>query len=198
VLASRAHAEAQAVFTTAHNTPFGDIVDSEDDLMPVVFRAFEDASRTLELLAASLQTAAFDRELMARRAGARFLTVTELADTLVRVQGLSFREAHSIVAAAVKSGDDSHSRIVDDVLSRLGATAAASRDELLRALDPVAFVEVRAIPGGPAPREVARRLGDFDESLHVLDGWTSDRSRRLKECRSVLYEAVAAHRTLIS
>jgi hypothetical protein len=37
--------------------------------MPVVFRAFEDASRTLELLAASLQTAAFDRELMARRAG---------------------------------------------------------------------------------------------------------------------------------
>jgi argininosuccinate lyase len=176
VLASRAHAEAQAVFTTAHNTPFGDIVDSEDDLMPVVFRAFEDASRTLELLAASLQTAAFDRELMARRAGARFLTVTELADTLVRVQG----------------------RIVDDVLSRLGATAAASREELLRALDPVAFVEVRAIPGGPAPAEVARRLGDFDESLLVLDGWTSDRSRRLKECRSVLYEAVAAHRTLIS
>jgi argininosuccinate lyase len=70
----------------------------------------------------------------------------------VRVQGLSFREAHSIVAAAVKSGDDSHGRIVDDVLSRLGAAAAASREELLRALDPVAFVEVRAIPGGPRPR----------------------------------------------
>ena len=130
VLSSRAHSEAQAVFTTAHNTPFGDIVDSEDDLMPLVFLAFEDASRTLQLLSAALKDATFDLELMKHRAGARFLTVTELADTLVRLEGLSFREAHSIVAAAVKSGDDSHSRIVSDVLLALGATAQSTREQL--------------------------------------------------------------------
>jgi argininosuccinate lyase len=198
VLASRAHAEAQAVFTTAHNTPFGDIVDSEDDLMPSVFLAFEDASRTLELLSAALESATFDRDLMKRRAGANFLTVTELADTLVRLEGMSFREAHSIVAASVKSGDDSHSRIVDDVLLRIGPRAKASREELLLALDPVAFVEVRSIPGGPAPSEVERQMRGFQSSFKALDAWASDRLGHLSECRSMLYDAVAAHRTSIS
>ena len=40
ILASRALGEAQAVLTCAHNTPFGDINDSEDDLQPLVFTMF--------------------------------------------------------------------------------------------------------------------------------------------------------------
>ena len=36
ILASRALGEAQAVLICAHNTPFGDINDSEDDLQPLV------------------------------------------------------------------------------------------------------------------------------------------------------------------
>jgi hypothetical protein len=35
-----------------HNTPFGDIVDTEDDLLPVVFAAFWDATRAISLFAA--------------------------------------------------------------------------------------------------------------------------------------------------
>ena len=188
VLASRAHSEAQAVFTTAHNTPFGDIVDSEDDLMPLVFLAFEDASRTLQLLAAALESATFDLDLMKIRAGARFLTVTELADTLVRLEGLSFREAHGIVAAAVKSGDDSHDRIVEDVLGALGPEAKSGSEQLLRALDPVAFVAIRTVPGGPAPAEVQSRLKEFSSVLDSLDAWTTTKSTFLAECRSTLYE----------
>ena len=84
MLASRAHSEAQAIFTTAHNTPFGDIVDSEDDLLPLVFLTFEDASRTLQLLAGVMEHATFHIERMNAQASASFLTVTELADTLVR------------------------------------------------------------------------------------------------------------------
>ena len=45
VLSSRALGEAQAVLTCAHNTPFGDINDSEDDLQPLVFTMFTDAVR---------------------------------------------------------------------------------------------------------------------------------------------------------
>jgi argininosuccinate lyase len=189
VLASRAHSEAQAVFTTAHNTPFGDIVDSEDDLMPLVFLAFEDASRTLQLLAAAIEGATFDLDLMKARAGSRFLTVTELADTLVRLQGLSFREAHSIVAAAVKSGDDAHGRIVDDVLRALGPAAKCEREQLLRALDPTAFVELRSIIGGPAPSEVRRTLNEFATSINANDAWVTAKRDRIQQCRSVLYES---------
>lgn len=193
VLASRTHGEAQAVFTTAHNTPFGDIVDSEDDLMPLVFLAFEDASRMLELVSAALQSATFDRELMRSRAGARFLTVTELADALVRNEGLSFREAHGIVAAAVQSGDDSHTRIVGDVLTALGPSARSSRDQLLQALDPLAFVEVRSITGGPARREMTARLSEFAAGLDTFASWSTAKSDQLSRQRSKLYESVALH-----
>lgn len=188
VLASRAHAEAQAVFTTAHNTPFGDIVDSEDDLMPLVFLAFDDASRTLQLLSAALASATFDLAWMKSRASARFLTVTELADTLVRNEGISFREAHSIVAAAVTSGDDSHGRIAGDVLLALGTGARSTRAQLLKALDPVAFVEMRSIPGGPAREEVRGRLSEFASALDDLQTWSAAASRRLAQCRSTLYK----------
>jgi len=43
-----------------HNTPFGDIVDTEDDLQPLVHQTFRDAVRAVSLVAASLRTATFD------------------------------------------------------------------------------------------------------------------------------------------
>ena len=57
ILASRALGEAQAVLTCAHNTPFGDINDSEDDLQPLVFTMFADARRALKLLAGAMRSA---------------------------------------------------------------------------------------------------------------------------------------------
>src|SRR5260370_25762414 len=93
ILASRALGEAQAVFTCAHNTPFGDINDSEDDLQPLVFTLFADALRALRLLAGLLKSAEVDPERLASRAAPDFMTVTELAGTPVRQAGMSFREA---------------------------------------------------------------------------------------------------------
>src|SRR5712691_3762601 len=49
-----------AIVTTVHNTPFGDIVDTEDDLQPLVFAMFRDATRAVRLVAAAMTTAEFD------------------------------------------------------------------------------------------------------------------------------------------
>ena len=51
------------MLTTAHNTPFGDINDSEDDLQPLVATMFVDALRSLRLLSGALETAEVDRDL---------------------------------------------------------------------------------------------------------------------------------------
>src|SRR4029079_15007877 len=67
IMSSRALGEAQAVLTCAHNTPFGDINDSEDDLQPLVFTMFADARRTLQLIAGAMQTAHVNTEVMADR-----------------------------------------------------------------------------------------------------------------------------------
>ena len=42
-IGSKAVGQAQAIITAVHNTPFGDIVDTEDDLQPLVASMFRDA-----------------------------------------------------------------------------------------------------------------------------------------------------------
>src|SRR5204862_1084156 len=52
-IASKAPGQAQAITTAVHNTPFGDIVDTEDELQPLVFGMLRDASRAGALGAAA-------------------------------------------------------------------------------------------------------------------------------------------------
>ena len=187
IIASRAFSEAQAVMTTAHNTPFGDIVDSEDDLQPLVMLMFADARRAFGLFAAAMAAAKFDTARMEMAAGARFLSVTELADTLVRESGLSFRQAHHLVAEAVQAdpADDSHDRIVDEVLRH--APGVASRETLVAALDPRQFVERRSVPGGPARSAMEPELGRADRVQADLRAWLAETQSRLDSAREHLY-----------
>ena len=59
-IASKAVGQAGAILTAVHNTPFGDIVDTEDDLQPLVVSMFKDAIRMVGLVAAAMSTAEFD------------------------------------------------------------------------------------------------------------------------------------------
>ena len=61
-LGSKALGQAQAVSIAVHNTPFGDIVDTEDDLQPLVATAFRDAIRAIRLVAGAMSQATFDVE----------------------------------------------------------------------------------------------------------------------------------------
>lgn len=187
ILASRAFSEAQAVMTSLHNTPFGDIVDSEDDLQPLVFTMFEDARRALRLLAASLEKAQFDAARMRAEAGRHFLTATELADTLVREGKLSFRQAHHLVSQAVNSEPeaDTPARIVDELL-RL-APGVVGRDRLMAAVDPQKFVERRAIAGGPAETALEPQLEHAQRTQAELVGWVAGREAHLRAAHEELH-----------
>jgi len=98
-LASKAFGQAQAVLTAVHNTPFADIVDTEDDLQPLVFSLFRDARRAVKLLAAAMRTAEFDVAHLEATAWRGWTTLTELADTLTRDHGLPFRVSHASAPA---------------------------------------------------------------------------------------------------
>ena len=177
-LASKALGQAQGVFTSVHNTPFGDINDVEDDLQPLIASAFRDARRSVSLFAAALSTATFNVEVLRERAGRGFITVTELADMIVRREGLPFRVAHHIVAGAVqgaseRGGELTHQLLQEAALEATGRQLSLSPDDVRDALDPEHFVRVRAILGGPAPDETRRALAverkreAEDESWHA-------------------------------
>ncbi len=183
ILASRSLGESQAVLNCAHNTPFGDINDSEDDLQPLVFTAFEDASRALRLLAGLLRTAVFDRYRLAGRAGSDFMTVTELADTLVREAGLSFREAHSLVSAAVNRAASDKPEAIAAALLQENSSLKLSRESIERSLDPFHFVRVRRVIGGPAPEVVAGALERASDAQLTAESWIQSRREKLEDAR---------------
>lgn len=180
ILASKAVGQAQAVFVASHNTPFGDIVDSEDDLQPLVFNMTADALRALRLLAGVVAGCEVNTARMAERANADFLSVTELADTLVRSEPMSFRDAHHIVSAAVRSlrGRYSAEGMVDAVMS--AHALRTPREVLLKALDPVNFVEVRRIPGGPALEPVTDAIREAEQEIASVESWLASKKTLLE------------------
>ena len=166
-IGSKALGQAQAIVLTAHNTPFGDIVDTEDDLQPLVFAMFRDATRTVKLVAAAMSSAEFDAKRLEARAGDGWSTLTELADTLVREHGLPFRKAHAIAAHFVggrqRHPDRSFAALLTDASSEvLGAPLDYSEAQLAHILSPRHFVDDpqdlrRSGAGGNRARRQARR-----------------------------------------
>jgi argininosuccinate lyase len=162
-IGSKAVGQAQAIMTTVHNTPFGDVVDTEDDLQPLVASMFEDATRAVALVAAALRDADFEVDRMAARAGEGGTTLTELADTLVRDEGLPFATAHGIAAALLLAQREDPAASLSHTLAETSGMLAGraivySEAHLERIMSPHYFVRVRRTLGGPAPEETARAV----------------------------------------
>jgi argininosuccinate lyase len=170
-LTSKALGQAIAIVSTVHNTPFGDIVDTEDDLQPLVASMFRDAQRAIALLAAAIRGAEINVERMQARVEQGGTTSTELADRLVRDHGIPFNSAHAIAAAYV-SGDPG------------AALARYTRDELASISSARNFVDVRCAPGGPAPVETARALSASGERARIDREWLEQVHRRIEAAAS--------------
>jgi argininosuccinate lyase len=197
-LLSKALGQLMGIVQAAHNTPFGDIVDTEDDLQPLVTQAFRDARRGVALLAAAMGDATFDTARMATRAEMSWVTVTELADTLAREHGLPFVSAHGIVATVVRQCGSDQANVFDvfqRALSESGLTVPISRDDLARILSPAHFVRVRETPGGPGPHAMAAALRASTAALRNdrqrLDTIAAD-WRQADEARRAAVEALRA------
>ena len=188
-LASRAVGEALGVMVAVHNTPFGDIVDTEDDLQPLVFAALHDGARAVGLLAAALRGAEFDRAKLEADASRGGITTTELADVLARDHGLPFQLAHRVVAAfnraAAAAPDRPRADVLADTSEQMAGTPIRYTEQALAdLLSPRHFVDVRHTLGGPAGDEIARALEGSQQALE------HDR-RALADTRAALTAAAA-------
>ena len=162
-IASKALGQTLGVLTSVHTTPFGDINDVEDDLQPANFAALRDATRSVSLLGHTLAAAEFNLDLLQERAEANFITVTELADQLVRQEQLPFSVAHKIVAECVRQASAEHGNITHAMLQSsankiINRSIQMTESGLNSALSAENFVAVRTIHGGPAPAETRSAL----------------------------------------
>jgi argininosuccinate lyase len=194
-LASKALAQAQALVIAVHNTPFGDIVDTEDDLQPLVASAFRDGSRAVRLVAAAMSQATFDVARMAERAAMGGTTVTELADTLTRTHGLPFRASHDVAARFVREQHELPAMPPSVSLARAtaevtGTALQVEEAELARLLSPEHFVDVRRTLGGPSPERTRPAIAAEQEALDRDRAWVDATRLHLHEAGATLREAV--------
>lgn len=197
---TRAMGLAAAIVQQMHNVPYGDINDVNDDLQPSLRRLTSELTDILQLLGDVVATMEVDRELLERRSADGFAAVTELADTLVRDVGLPFRTAHRVVSDVVEAliadaRSLQHLRLdlLDEIAVRVtGAPTGLSAEQLRRAVDPIHFVAVRTVRGGPAPEEMQRYLVQADKRLQSDQKACQQLSDHLAEAKKRRIHAVEA------
>jgi argininosuccinate lyase len=170
-IASSAYGDALAAFNMVHNTPFGDIVDTEDDLQPHLYRAFNNANRVWRLMYAVIATLKVNGEHTREMAKKSSITITELADTLAREYGVPFRKAHSIASfiskQTVKEAKELYEWDVADInkVIKEFVDVSLTEAEWQKIISPEYFIQIRDIQGGPSPKEVTRMIGERKELL---------------------------------
>jgi argininosuccinate lyase len=195
-LASSSAGEALAAIQMIHNTPFGDIVDTEDDLQPHLYRSYEKANRVIRLMHAVFRTMEVDKQRALDQAKTSCITITELVDVLARDKNVPFRTAHQIASSIAKKC--SHEKIelndltlenINEEITKL-SQASLSQEEWDRIICPHEFVKSRAIQGGPNPAEVRRMARERKLVLEQLDRKFRDEKSRLVSADKKLSEAV--------
>jgi argininosuccinate lyase len=175
-LASQTVGRARAVVDIVHNTPFTDMNDAEDETQAVGFEAFSTAHRVVDLITALLPTLRIEPKRVAENIRRSCITVTELADSVVRREGLSFRQAHEIasqVARAVvaKDGDlaaDGFAAFAAAFKESTGRSPAIDAAGFAEIVSPEHFVAIRTRPGGPAEAPLIAALRRQSERLDAL------------------------------
>lgn len=176
-LASQTFGRARTVIDVMHNTPFTDMNDSEGETQGMGYEAFASASRVLDLLAALISQISIDPERVDQNIRRSCITITELADSLVRIEGLSFREAHEIAAATAKSvaaakGDlpgDGYEPFLKAFEHSVGRRPSVYLEKFREIVSPQHFVSVRARFGGPAPEPMAAAITAYREKLAAFE-----------------------------
>ncbi len=184
-LASVAAGRCDAIVDAMRNTPFTDMNDSEGEVQQAGHAAFEGGGRMLRLMSSVLDGARIDGEKVRRNADAACVTITELADTLVRREGLTFRAAHEIAAATARDviargvslgdGFDAFRMAFEDRMRRTPTLDAAAFAE---AVAPETFVARRDRPGGPAPAALDAAFETYATDLDTLRARTAARTDR--------------------
>ncbi|ASK62523.1 argininosuccinate lyase [Virgibacillus phasianinus] len=159
-IASSAAAEGMAVLHMIHNTPYGDINDTEDDLQPHIYKGYRKGIRVLRLMRAVIITMRFNKERAHQQARENMITITELADVLARDYGVSFRKAHhkaSVIARrAIEMNKELYEISLDQINTWLNEVQLTKQD-WEHIIDPICFVTRRNITGGPNP-DVVRAM----------------------------------------
>ena len=148
----RVYGSLIAMLTVIKGQPLAYNKDNQEDKEPL-FDTADTLGDVLALLAELLKGIEPNRERMRQALGQGYATATDLADYLVR-KGVPFRDAHEIVARAVRAAEKSGKDLAELDMGELRGFSPLIGEDVRAVLTPEGSVASRNHIGGTAPDAV--------------------------------------------
>jgi argininosuccinate lyase len=149
---------------TMKGLPLAYSKDMQDD-KPPVFEAHDLLGLSIAAMTGMVETTTFRTDRMKAAAATGHSTATDLADWLVRVADVPFREAHHITGRAVRLAEDRGCQLWELPLDALNEIDGRIDASLFDVLSVEASVRSRTSHGGTAPDQVRARIRDAKKAL---------------------------------
>ena len=160
--AGRVFGALMGLLTVMKGLPLTYGKDMQEDKEPV-FDASDTAELCVTAMTGMFKSATFNVERMKADAGKGFTTATDLADWLVRVLGMPFRDAHHVTGALVKMAEDQGCGLEDLSLKDMQTVDAGLTDEIFTVLGVDNSVSSRTSLGGTSPVNVLAQVAHARE-----------------------------------
>ena len=153
-----------ALMTVMKGLPLAYSKDMQED-KEQVFDAADNLMLALAAMEGMVRDMSANRESLEAAAGSGFSTATDLADWLVRVAGMPFRDAHHVTGALVAMAEKQGTDLPDLSLEQMQSVHSAITDDIFGVLGVQNSVASRASYGGTAPAQVRAQIARWKEVL---------------------------------
>jgi argininosuccinate lyase len=151
-----------ALMTVMKGLPLAYSKDMQEDKEPT-FDAVDALSLAIQAMTGMIRDLTVNPDAMRAQASGGYSTATDLADWLVRVVGLPFREAHHLTGRVVRAAETRGLRLDELSAEDLAAVDARITAEAMAVLTVDASVRSRMSFGGTAPDGVRARAAEARE-----------------------------------
>ena len=187
-----------SIYNTMKNVIFSHSRDTSVETPRFFWTCMQEMEADFQLFTVTLKTLNVRPERMYDYACKNFCTVTELANYLVRHDGISFRESHEIIANVVSNMCDRHltsadinAASINEVSREMFNFDTKLSDALIKeALDPRRVVSEKKTIGGTEHQEVLRQLQLLRQQLEADEKTLQTRREQVAHAAKDLENAV--------
>ena len=159
----RVYGHLTALLTLMKGQPLAYNKDNQEDKEPL-FDTVDTLLVTLEIYADMMRGITVNKDKMRQAASEGFATATDLADYLVK-KGMPFRDAHEVVALAVRYAVDKKVDLSDLPLATLQQFSSSIADDVYAVLTLEGSLNSRNHIGGTAPVQVKAAIARMRATL---------------------------------